>query len=312
MKNLKAYIQTLKEENNLDINDYFLEKDYMLSLFLSVWAQEETPALNQLIFKGGTLLTKNYLQYHRISEDLDFTHQDANTIRELAPKQQEKEIKKRITQIIEDVNTISKKAGFKFETDRTNETYIELRNSRKLYILKPHYKSIYTGIESHIKIEIAFTEDIINQPTKQTIKTILNYHQINETTKKILNYNLQEPELQTYTIQEITLEKIRACITRIQFKPRDVYDLYLIHQEHNILQTDQEQIIKKIKANPFQEEDINNNIKKFLKEITKINYEEIEELALKPINKEDFEKFWEQLEKKLKTIAKKHLTNTTQ
>lgn len=300
MKDIKTYIQTLKEENSLDVEDYFLEKDYKLSLFLSGWAKEETPALDKLIFKGGTLLTKNYLAYHRISEDLDFTHQDTNTIRKItSTNKQEKEIKERIQKIIEEIKKISDKYGFEFETNRTNEKYIEQRNSRKLYILKPHYKSLYTGLESYIKIEIAFTEDLINKPIKQKIKTILEYFPIDEITKKILGYEIQSPELQTYPLEEIILEKIRACITRIEFKPRDVYDLYLINKQKNIFIT--KNTLRKIKATPFQEEKIQNNIKKFLEEKKEIK--EIEDLALKKIDKEDFEKFWKQLEKHLEKIA---------
>jgi predicted nucleotidyltransferase component of viral defense system len=48
-----------------------IEKDYHLTRILN--------AVNQhlscdIIFKGGTLLNKAYLNYHRLSEDLDFSY----------------------------------------------------------------------------------------------------------------------------------------------------------------------------------------------------------------------------------------------
>ena len=59
---------------------------------------------DKLVFKGGTLLTKNFLKYHRISEDLDFTHIDCNYIRSLPNKSQvEKQIKDRVLSIIDEV-----------------------------------------------------------------------------------------------------------------------------------------------------------------------------------------------------------------
>jgi predicted nucleotidyltransferase component of viral defense system len=100
---IKSFINKLKEKHKLEVSDNFLEKDYILSLFLSNWEKSETPNLDKLIFKGGTLLTKNYLNYHRISEDLDFIHQDSNEIRIIKTNQKrETQIKTRVIPIIEE------------------------------------------------------------------------------------------------------------------------------------------------------------------------------------------------------------------
>jgi predicted nucleotidyltransferase component of viral defense system len=53
----------------LEINPIFIEKDYYLTLIL---LQIDKLNLN-LILKGGTALNKLYLDYPRLSEDLDFT-----------------------------------------------------------------------------------------------------------------------------------------------------------------------------------------------------------------------------------------------
>jgi predicted nucleotidyltransferase component of viral defense system len=46
-----------------------LEKDYYLTTFLS----NISKLSENLVFKGGTCLNKIYFDYHRLSEDLDFT-----------------------------------------------------------------------------------------------------------------------------------------------------------------------------------------------------------------------------------------------
>ena len=216
-RELKLYIEILKQKTNISISENLLEKDYVLSLFLSNWAKRETPNLDKLIFKGGTLLTKNYLKYHRISEDLDFTHEDANEIRKIKTEgRRETKIKERIIPIIEEIKKIAEISKLEFEEDRTNEKYVILRNSRRLYILNLYYKSFYTNLESSIKIEISFFEDLINNPEKLEIKNIIDYYPLDKVEFKLTNYNLVKPILNSYSIEETILEKIRATVTREQ------------------------------------------------------------------------------------------------
>ncbi len=102
--NFKLYINELGRQIKGFASYDLYEKDLVLSNFLSNWNKLETPNLNNLIFKGGTLLTKNYLEYHRISEDLDFIHKDSNEIRVIQNKsRQETQIKNRILPIIEEI-----------------------------------------------------------------------------------------------------------------------------------------------------------------------------------------------------------------
>ena len=103
-KELKIYIEGIRKKIKTPIPEQVLEKDYVLSSFLSNWEKLKAPSMDKLIFKGGTLLTKNYLKYHRISEDLDFTHQDADEIRKMQTEgKMETQIKRRITSVIRDV-----------------------------------------------------------------------------------------------------------------------------------------------------------------------------------------------------------------
>jgi predicted nucleotidyltransferase component of viral defense system len=48
-----------------------IEKDYYLTLILN---SVESHLSKKIVFKGGTLLNKIHLNYHRLSEDVDFTY----------------------------------------------------------------------------------------------------------------------------------------------------------------------------------------------------------------------------------------------
>lgn len=194
--NLNNYIDILKSRLNQNIENYILEKDYILSLFLSNWAKEENLNLDKLIFKGGTLLTKEYLNYHRISEDLEFIHQDSNEIRSIRTKQRRgTQIKNRIIPIIDEIKKLADISNLEFETTRTNKKFIIQRNSRQLYIFKLYYKSQFTDFESHIKLEISFVEDFINKSKIEEIKNITDYFPLDEKDIKLLNHFLQKPTL---------------------------------------------------------------------------------------------------------------------
>ena len=52
-RELNIYIQQLREEHEFDISEELLEKDYILSNFLSNWQKENTPNLDKLVFKEG-------------------------------------------------------------------------------------------------------------------------------------------------------------------------------------------------------------------------------------------------------------------
>ena len=72
--NKSKYIEQLKKHFNLANSESILEKDLLLTLILAEF--EKLDLGKELIFKGGTLLSRNYLNYHRFSEDLDFVFKD--------------------------------------------------------------------------------------------------------------------------------------------------------------------------------------------------------------------------------------------
>ena len=159
--NFKKYISYVKEKQKINIEDQYIENDYFISLFLSSWQKQKNngkvPNLDKLVFKGGTLLSRNYLNYPRISEDIDFTHAKSNDLRKIKSKnKREKEILKHIKPIINDVKQICISAKFDFDINRKNRKYITARNSRAVYMLNVFYNSLITGEVIPIKIELNF------------------------------------------------------------------------------------------------------------------------------------------------------------
>jgi len=89
--NISRYVEQLKINLNLKNHEDLLEKDLLLTLILAEFEKKGLGA--ELIFKGGTLLSRNYLEYHRFSEDLDFVFKDSGTIRELTRNARERKVK---------------------------------------------------------------------------------------------------------------------------------------------------------------------------------------------------------------------------
>src|SRR3989338_8353717 len=96
--NLAKYTAEVKRNMKLEMPDEIIVKDLLLTLILAEF-EKHAGIFKQLIFKGGTLLARNYLQYHRFSEDLDFVHKESNILRDLARKQRERGISRSLTNL---------------------------------------------------------------------------------------------------------------------------------------------------------------------------------------------------------------------
>lgn len=90
--NIQKYVAEVKSRLDLEASDEIISKDLLLTLILAEF-QKEKGIFNELIFKGGTLLSRNYLEYHRFSEDLDFVYKESETLNKLSRKAREKKIK---------------------------------------------------------------------------------------------------------------------------------------------------------------------------------------------------------------------------
>src|SRR3989338_7822867 len=131
-----------------------VEKDYHLTVILN---NIEGLLSDKIIFKGGTLLNKVHLNYHRLSEDLDFTYCDP-----LATRSQRS---KAITPIREKMLDFLK--ALQLSSD--NPLGEGFNNSTQ-YVFNVNYPSIVTAKDGTIKIEISLRQPPIDRPVHTIIK----------------------------------------------------------------------------------------------------------------------------------------------
>ncbi|TRZ89371.1 MAG: hypothetical protein D4R88_05645 [Methanosarcinales archaeon] len=117
-----------------------IEKEYLLTLALEQIAKLD----EKFIFKGGTALSKVYLDYYRISEDLDFTYIGDN-----------------IKNAIRTVHALSK--NLKLEIKDENETSNSYNAAIKFIGPLQH--------PNNIKIDVSMREKLIFEPKSINIKS---------------------------------------------------------------------------------------------------------------------------------------------
>ena len=211
--------------------------------------------------------------------------------------------------ILEEIDKLAKISKLDFQNDRNNEKHVRVKNSRNVYVLSLYYKSQITNLEQFIKIEINFVEDIQTKYKIQDIHTILDYYPLDSSFLETINYKIEKPKLWVYSIDEIILEKIRAIMTRYEFKPRDVFDLFLINKYHkNIFKTSYKSVKNKLDSSAF-EHDTRGNVKNFLELDLDYDISDIKNLSLITYNNDDFHSFEKELLKFLKNIAGEYLSS---
>lgn len=179
----------------MDITGFNLgqvEKDYLQHIFLLNFYKK---IKDEIIFKGGTALQKNY-GLNRFSEDLDFTMKsDIN-----------------MEPVLSHITTSLKIFGYESIKKKLKED--EISKNYHIKIKGP----LFNGTEqshTYIKIEISKREKIILPVITNTITPIYK--------------DLPPYTVSLVTPEEIMAEKIKAIITRDN--ARDIYDLWFLTQK---------------------------------------------------------------------------------
>jgi len=184
-----------------------VEKDYYLTIILNSIASSLS---GNIVFKGGTLLNKIHLNYHRLSEDLDFSYYGeidltvrSNRSAAIAP------IKEKMPGFLASLGLSSDKPkgeGF---------------NSSKQYVFNVLYPSVITGREESIKIEISLRQKLYDRPVNNVIR---HFYKDPFTGRNII----PEHKILSLSLDEAVAEKMKAAITRKDPAIRDYYDLWHI------------------------------------------------------------------------------------
>lgn len=301
--NLRRYLAHIKKVGDYRIDEKALEQDLMLSTFLSE-IRNDSP-IDELVFKGGTLLTKNHLGYHRISEDLDFTHAQSTRIRTLPRAAREREIKRLIVDLLDEIETISERCGLEFTADRTDERYVRVRNSRAVYVLMLHYISALDNRQGSIRLEINFVEDLIYEPEEHDVLNIIDHVDADTEYLASIGYDLKRARLRCYPVEEIIIEKLRALLTREEAKERDIFDLFLINQTHAI-PDDPSPVHRKVDAALLTNPRTLANLRSACRRLERdglVPARDVKDLALIRFDQDAYERFEAQLTSKLRDIC---------
>jgi predicted nucleotidyltransferase component of viral defense system len=184
-----------------------VEKDYYLTVILN---NVEALLSDQIVFKGGTLLNKIHLDYHRLSEDLDFTYYGKEALEIRAQRS------RAITPIRERMPDFLKR--LQLESDRPEGQGF---NNSTQYIFEIKYPSFVTGKDENVKIEISLRQFPKEKPVHQIIR---HFYQDPFTGEDLIPAH----KILSLTLNEAVAEKLKAAVNREDVAIRDYYDLWHI------------------------------------------------------------------------------------
>lgn len=180
-----------------------IERDYFCSLVLQHFFSSDT----SLVFKGGTCLSKVYVDFYRLSEDLDFVIPvTADTTR---PQRRAE---------MEPIKSIFGKLPTVVPGVEISEEF-EGHNESRQYIAYLQYRSTVIEKLENVKVEIGLREPLLMPSESRTARTI------------VVNPFSRLPFLPAFTVRAMALreayaEKFRAAMTRKEPAVRDFFDLF--------------------------------------------------------------------------------------
>jgi predicted nucleotidyltransferase component of viral defense system len=202
---LKDVIPALARKHNF--RPAIVEKDYYLTVILN---NIGSGLSDKLIFKGGTLLNKIHLNYHRLSEDLDFVYLSKQALTSRSARS------KAITPIREKMPEFLELLDLGSENPQGQGF-----NNSTQYVFNISYPSFITGKHESIQIEVALRQIPLDKPVHNVIK---HFYKDPFTGKDLIPKN----KILSLSLNEAVAEKLKAAITRRDLAIRDYYDLWHI------------------------------------------------------------------------------------
>lgn len=184
-----------------------VEKDFWCSVVLGrIYAAGNCP----LVFKGGTLLSKAYAAFNRMSEDLDFTLPTGPEIKRSARSKRAREIAAAVERAAEGLLEADVEGWRSF--NNSTQQRVALR-----------YASVF-GAEGTIRLEIGQREEPMEEIAPVPLATLLRDPLFDE--EAVLPV-----QATSLSRTEAYAEKVRAALTREDPAPRDLFDLdYAVQQ----------------------------------------------------------------------------------
>jgi len=179
-----------------------IEKDYFCSAMLAWLAQPDAG----IVFKGGTCLSKVHADFYRLSEDLDWAIPTPLEATRSQRSALAADAKKALAQAPEGLHGLSIRDKLKGANKSTQ------------YLGTTAYRSLISGEEEPIKIEIGLREPLLTPVAKGRARTLLlDPISAGEAVPPI--------EVPCISVQEAYAEKLRAALTRREPAARDLFDV---------------------------------------------------------------------------------------
>ena len=202
----------LKVASETGIEPGIIEKDYYVTLFLKKIVQLQP----NIIFKGGTSLSKCYKVINRFSEDIDL-----NIDTESKPTEgQRKKLKEHIVSIIDE---------FGFTLD--NADNVRSRRNYNRYIVD--YPTVFASnfLKEHLIIETAVYIKAYPCEKLQATSIIYDYLKQNGYDDLITRYGLEPFEVNVQAASRTLIDKLYALgdyylSDAVQEHSRHIYDIY--------------------------------------------------------------------------------------
>jgi predicted nucleotidyltransferase component of viral defense system len=181
-----------------------IEKDYHLTRVLNAVNQHLS---SDIIFKGGTLLNKAYLNYHRLSEDLDFSYSSDVDVSTRTKR----------SRVIEPIRKKMRSFLSYLELTSNNAEGQGFNNSTQ-YLFNLQYQSVIINRREIIKFEISLRQPSFLPPEIVKIK---HFYQDPFSGENLF----PQGSILGLSLIECAAEKLKAAISRLTPAIRDYYDL---------------------------------------------------------------------------------------
>ena len=197
--------------NRLNISPAIIEKDYYVTMFLEVLAKR----VPNLLFKGGTSLSKCYKIINRFSEDIDLTLDAEN--------QTQGNKRKLKYEIIEVCNELG--------LELINEANIRSRRDYNRYEIKYPIHFEGAGIKQFLLVETVFMVKAYPDEIKEVTSMIYDFWKEIKDEAAIEEYEMKPFEIRVQTLDRTLVDKLFAiCDYAISNNTtvysRHIYDLH--------------------------------------------------------------------------------------
>lgn len=203
-RNISLISNSLHAAGGRRIPEAVIERDYVLAWFLNGLANH--PLRESLAFKGGTALRRCWFDGYRFSEDLDFTLIKPTSLETILGS---------LSEIFEQIH---QKCGLIISFDRHDRQVHH--NSHTFYLRYQGPLPASNDVKVDITIQEVLCFELEDRPIFQTYAGFSDLP--------------EGSTVKTYSIEEITIEKLLALSDRARNEPRDLYDLWYLFDSFDL------------------------------------------------------------------------------